>query len=81
MAKWEIVKFRPRRSPLNDLTFNDVSVNAENVYYNLYKDEDKLGVVLFFLITHLVQPALTTCKALAVSLPLPLPAVAANHVG
>lgn len=48
MKRWEIVKFRPRRIPLNDLSFAGVSVKADDVYYNLYKDNEKLGVVLFF---------------------------------
>ncbi|QYJ73318.1 hypothetical protein K0H59_10065 [Shewanella sp. FJAT-51649] len=48
MKKWIIIKFRPRRSPLNDLNFGGVSIKSEDVYYNLYKDEDKLGIVLFF---------------------------------
>ena len=46
--KWTIVKFRPRRTPLNDLTFGGVSIKSDSVYYNLYKDQDKLGVILFF---------------------------------
>lgn len=48
LKQWTIVKFRPRRTPLNDLTFGGVSIKADDVYYNIYKDEDKLGVVLFF---------------------------------
>lgn len=48
LKKWKIVKFRPRRLPLNDLNYGGVSVRADDVYYNLYKDGDKLGVVLFF---------------------------------
>jgi len=45
---WTIIKFRPRRTPLNDLTFGGVSIKSDDVYYNIYKDEDKLGIVLFF---------------------------------
>lgn len=48
LKKWIIIKFRPRRTPLNDLTFGGVSIKSDDVYYNLYKDEDKLGIVLFF---------------------------------
>jgi hypothetical protein len=48
LEKWTIVKFRPRRLPLNDLNYGGVSVRADDVYYNLYKDGEKLGVVLFF---------------------------------
>jgi hypothetical protein len=48
LNQWTIIKFRPRRSPLNDLTFGGVSIKSDDVFYNIYKDEDKLGVVLFF---------------------------------
>jgi len=45
---WKIVKYRPRRTPLNDLNYGGISVKADDVFYNIYKDEEKLGVVLFF---------------------------------
>ncbi len=48
LSRWIIVKFRQRRSPLNDLTFAGVSIKVDDVYYNIYKDDDKLGVMLFF---------------------------------
>ncbi|WP_166426046.1 hypothetical protein [Paraglaciecola sp. 20A4] len=48
LKQWKIVKFRPRRTPLNDLTFGGVSIKSDDVYYNIYKNEDKLGIVLFF---------------------------------
>ena len=48
LENWVFVKFRQRRTPLNDLTYGGVSVKASDVFYNLYKDGDKLGVVLFF---------------------------------
>jgi hypothetical protein len=48
LEQWKIVKFRPRRLLLNDLNYGGVSVRADDVYYNLYKDGEKLGVVLFF---------------------------------
>ncbi|TDR20476.1 hypothetical protein [Marinicella litoralis] len=48
LKQWIIVKFRPRRTPLNDLTFGGISIKSDDVYYNLYKDDDKLGVILFF---------------------------------
>ncbi len=48
LKNWVIVKFRPRREILNELSFSGVTVKSEDVYYNLYKDEEKIGVVLFF---------------------------------
>ena len=48
LEKWIVVAYRQRRSPLNDLSIGDVTVKAEDVYYHLYPDGDKLGVVLFF---------------------------------
>ena len=48
LKQWKIVKFRPRRTPLNDLTFGGVSIKSDDVYYKIYENEDKLGIVLFF---------------------------------
>lgn len=48
MPDWTITKFRPRRTPLSDLTFANVTVKAQDVYFNLYPDGNKLGAVLFF---------------------------------
>lgn len=48
MAQWTVVKFRQRRATLNDISFGKVTVKAQDVYYNLYPHNGKLGVVLFF---------------------------------
>ncbi|MCG9632376.1 hypothetical protein [Vibrio sp. Isolate30] len=48
LDNWVFFKFRQRRTPLHDLTYGGVSVKADDVFYHLYKDGDKLGVVLFF---------------------------------
>jgi len=48
LDKWILVKYRQRRTSLNDLSINGVSVKASDVFYNLYKDGEKLGVILFF---------------------------------
>lgn len=47
LEQWNIIKFRQRRTPLNDLSLNGLEIKAEDVYYNLYKDGDKLGIILF----------------------------------
>ncbi|MCX7747469.1 MAG: hypothetical protein N2645_11375 [Clostridia bacterium] len=47
--RWDIVKFRPRRNPINDIGFANKSVKAEDVYYKFFKDEDpnKVGLIIF----------------------------------
>ena len=47
MKSWKITKFRPRRSPINDITLSGVSIKSDDVYYNLYEDGEKLGIVIF----------------------------------
>ena len=48
MKRWQWVKFRPRRAPLNDIEFGGRSIRAEEVHYLLASDEPKVGIVLFF---------------------------------
>lgn len=48
LNKWILIKYRQRRSPLLHLTYEDTSIKPDEIYYNLYKDGDKLGIVLFF---------------------------------
>jgi len=45
--KWIFVKYRQRRSPLNDLEYGGISIAANDVHYQLYKDGDKLGIIIF----------------------------------
>lgn len=48
LARWQYIKYRPRRSPLNDLEYGGKSIKADNVHYGMYKDGEKVGIVLFF---------------------------------
>jgi hypothetical protein len=48
LPHWQFIKYRPRRSPLNDLEYGSKTVKAKDVYYGMYKDGDKVGLVLFF---------------------------------
>ena len=48
LSRWHFIKYRPRRSPLNDIEYGGKTIKAANVQYNLYKDGDKLGIILFF---------------------------------
>lgn len=48
LNRWTIVKYRQRRTPLNNLEYGGISIKSIDVFYNVYKDNDKLGVVLFF---------------------------------
>ncbi len=48
LDRWEWVKFRPRRSPINDVELAGVAVRAEDVRYLLAKDGERTGIVLFF---------------------------------
>jgi hypothetical protein len=49
LPKWTFVKFRPRRSPLNDLEFGGRKVKSSDVHYALFKDKDptKVGIMIF----------------------------------
>lgn len=49
LPKWIILKFRPRRIPINDIEFAGRKVRARDVHYAIFRDEDpkKLGVMLF----------------------------------
>lgn len=49
MQRWILVKFRPRRMPINDLDYADKKVRAQDVYCLLLKDDnpEKVGVMIF----------------------------------
>ena len=49
LERWSFIKYRPRRNPLNDLTYEGKSISATEVHYNLYNDEDenKVGIIIF----------------------------------
>lgn len=48
LPRWVWVKYRPRRIPLNDLHYEGKEIKADEVSYLLAKDENKVGIVLFF---------------------------------
>ena len=49
LQKWIILKYRPRRSPINDLEFAGRKVRSRDVHYALIKDKNpaKVGIMLF----------------------------------
>ena len=47
LERWIIVKFRPRRNPINNIEINGVLVKADEVRYQLYADDGKLGILMF----------------------------------
>lgn len=47
LRRWQIIKFRPRRSTLNDLEYGGLHVRVDDVRYLLAKDGEKVGIVLF----------------------------------
>jgi hypothetical protein len=47
LAAWKWVKFRPRRSSVNDIKMLGRRLNAADVSYKLYDDGAKVGIVLF----------------------------------
>jgi hypothetical protein len=49
MKRWKFLKFRQRRSPINDIHYADKKVRGQDVHYLLFKDEapDKVGVMIF----------------------------------
>ena len=48
LDKWKIVKFRPRRIPLNDIEYGGKSISVKDVHFQMFKDGAKVGIVLFF---------------------------------
>ena len=48
LKQWIWVKYRPRRTPINDIAFGGKEISSDNVHYLLAKDENKIGIVLFF---------------------------------
>lgn len=47
LENWIFTKYRSRRDPLNDLEYSGISVAANDVQYKIYKDGDKIGIVVF----------------------------------
>lgn len=48
LARWQFLKYRQRRLPLNDIEFAGKSIAAADVHYQLFKDGAKIGIVVFF---------------------------------
>lgn len=48
LKRWVWVKYRPRRAPINDIAFGGKKISSDSVHYILAKDDDKVGIVLFF---------------------------------
>ena len=47
LARWEIIKFRPRRSEPCMVGIGDTSFSSESVQFTLEPENDKIGVTLF----------------------------------
>jgi hypothetical protein len=47
LPEWIIIKFRPRKEIKYDIKINDITISPNNIYYKLYKDETKVGILLF----------------------------------
>lgn len=47
LQKWEFIKFRPRRNPMNDVNFGNKTIAANDVYYKMFKDDEKIGLLVF----------------------------------
>jgi hypothetical protein len=48
LPRWVWIKYRPRRLPINDLNYGGKSIKVDDVRFLLAKDDDKVGIVLFF---------------------------------
>lgn len=47
LKHFHLTKFRPRRTPLNAINFGDIVVSPDSVTYQLFNDNDKIGIMLF----------------------------------
>ena len=48
LPRWKIIAFRPRRSPVNTLTYADITLIPKDVQVALFRDGKKIGLVLYF---------------------------------
>ena len=46
-ARWEVIKFRPRRSEPCIIGIGDLSFSSDNVQFTLEPEEGKIGVTLY----------------------------------
>jgi hypothetical protein len=47
LPEWIIIKFRPRKEIAYETKINDIMISPKDIYYKLYKDETKVGILLF----------------------------------
>src|SRR5215467_13810510 len=45
LKRFEVIKFRPKRDVVCDLTYRGTTVRAQDVYYRLYEDDKHLDKV------------------------------------
>ena len=46
LPRWQVIKFRPRRTRLHNIEYAEIQVKVEDVRYLLAKDGEKVGVLL-----------------------------------
>ena len=47
LARWNIIKFRPRREPLNTVQIGNISVDPDDVLFTMQPDGDKVDITLY----------------------------------
>jgi len=47
LPEWSFIKFRPRRKFINDIKFDRILIKVSDVYYRIFKDQDKVGLIMF----------------------------------
>lgn len=47
LNNWIFIKYRPRRNSLSDIDYGGVIVTATSVKYKMFKDNDKVGIIVF----------------------------------
>jgi len=47
LSRWTIIAFRPRRSPISTVEFEDVTLEPKKVHVQLIRDGDKVGLNVF----------------------------------
>lgn len=48
LQRWKVIKYRPRRSPIMEMSINGTTVKPEDVEFSLLTNGAELGVRLFF---------------------------------
>jgi hypothetical protein len=47
LPEWIIIKFRPRKKINYDIKIDDITISPKDIYYSLFKDEKKVGIMVF----------------------------------